>query len=979
MKPSVIGVAEYNQQLASTDGMWSGNPVITYTYQWLADGEPVLGATFSTFYPRLSDVGKRISIEVTATNSVGTASSVSLETATVYNPYLVNTGAESVMAEYVDGIAFDWSDDSCMIKNQAVPANNYLGLASTKLPVVRASTATTLNRYGLIETVGNNVHRPWFDPATGRRTGFVFESQSTNRQVYSEDPSQSPWFVSPASTLTVVDTNVIDPMGNAAFSKGIRKATQTGEGRLSCSRAYTIGTKTCASFFIQGLRNRPQYDAIIHINGNAFANATARYVKFQWSNGPDAPPVMTVSDTGGGGIYAYGSVNYPNGWARIYVTFIPGTVTTSAVGFGLSTYYDGVSPPMDVPVWGFQVEENVAVPSSYIPTTTVAVTRSFDDCFINTSILPQAANYGTMYARARIIGTTLVPMGGATALAGWLDNNNYVGVYFDSPSTNIPVIEYSKGVNTYRYFEGTRAVLRADEALAFSVNGTLAIGCQNGGSQINGFGATPPAGFPALTDLYIGNFGGPNNGLNGTLSQGLFAPLPSSLSQLQSLTAPKAAPTRLTMAERLMAPELNGWAFDFTDDSCQVKDVATPGNAYNGTATGKFPMVRASTATVMGSDGLYKTVANNEHRFGHNPLSGVRLGSIIGRQVTNSYIWSNDYTQSWWTKTNATAEATTKAAPDGVANCLGLRRAAAGNPATVSRALSRTAAAAGVTTGWFEAGNESIYFSVSGSYFTDTLLREATLSMSNGLPGAWTMNDPGGKIVSKGYQLLKNGWIKVWIVVVPDNTGTFASAIGFGAGSDVSSAHAMWCLMLTNNRSITSDPIPTSGVAATKAIDLVSVSSASLKCGTTQRTAFMAGMLSEIEDDATFNKVFLDLYTATDDRSLNYIALNVTKLSQIGFNIPGGTNLLLQSPSTVVSGVPRKAGYAWNKPSASVGYVNGVAMTLSVDSAAVLDSVTTVTLGSQTAGANNVLSGALISGMVLPRAMIAAELQGITK
>ena len=61
--------------LSATKGAWS--PKATVSYQWVVDGELVPDATESTFTPRPKDMGKRVSVEVTATRNGYLAASVS--------------------------------------------------------------------------------------------------------------------------------------------------------------------------------------------------------------------------------------------------------------------------------------------------------------------------------------------------------------------------------------------------------------------------------------------------------------------------------------------------------------------------------------------------------------------------------------------------------------------------------------------------------------------------------------------------------------------------------------------------------------------------------------------------------------------------------------------------------------------------------------------------------------------------------------
>ncbi|MQW43490.1 hypothetical protein CN217_20970 [Sinorhizobium meliloti] len=79
--PAISGTAQVGQTLTSTTGTWSGSP--TFTRQWNADGAAIVGATAATYVPLVGDVGKVITVTVTATNDSGSVSATSAPTAAV--------------------------------------------------------------------------------------------------------------------------------------------------------------------------------------------------------------------------------------------------------------------------------------------------------------------------------------------------------------------------------------------------------------------------------------------------------------------------------------------------------------------------------------------------------------------------------------------------------------------------------------------------------------------------------------------------------------------------------------------------------------------------------------------------------------------------------------------------------------------------------------------------------------------------------
>ncbi len=79
--PSITGTAQVGQTLTAVSGTWSGSP--TYTRQWKAAGVVIVGATGATYVPVIGDIGKVITVTVTATNDKGNVSATSAPTAAV--------------------------------------------------------------------------------------------------------------------------------------------------------------------------------------------------------------------------------------------------------------------------------------------------------------------------------------------------------------------------------------------------------------------------------------------------------------------------------------------------------------------------------------------------------------------------------------------------------------------------------------------------------------------------------------------------------------------------------------------------------------------------------------------------------------------------------------------------------------------------------------------------------------------------------
>jgi hypothetical protein len=84
--PIASGNAVVTQSTDCGNGLWSGNPTPTYTYQWQRDQVDIPSATNDTYDVVEADLGAMLRVVVTATNSQGFASAPSNELGPVVSP-----------------------------------------------------------------------------------------------------------------------------------------------------------------------------------------------------------------------------------------------------------------------------------------------------------------------------------------------------------------------------------------------------------------------------------------------------------------------------------------------------------------------------------------------------------------------------------------------------------------------------------------------------------------------------------------------------------------------------------------------------------------------------------------------------------------------------------------------------------------------------------------------------------------------------
>lgn len=82
--PTVTGDPVFRGRLVADPGTWQPEEGLTFGYRWLRDGDPVPGATSRGYRLGLADLGRRLSVRVSATDAEGrTGTAVSEPTARV--------------------------------------------------------------------------------------------------------------------------------------------------------------------------------------------------------------------------------------------------------------------------------------------------------------------------------------------------------------------------------------------------------------------------------------------------------------------------------------------------------------------------------------------------------------------------------------------------------------------------------------------------------------------------------------------------------------------------------------------------------------------------------------------------------------------------------------------------------------------------------------------------------------------------------
>jgi hypothetical protein len=409
------------------------------------------------------------------------------------------------------GMDFIYDSDGRYTLNGTIYNDLTSFLSAASGTFTRASVGTDYDSAGVLQTSASGIPRFDYDPATHAAKGILIEESRANLLTNSGSPSS---WAAGIYHATVGSTAYNAPNGAALAREIISTATDGMVPSNAVTGAFT--TYTVSIYAKKGVGNGFRIEAVAGID-SAFSGA---YAKFDFStNTASLDGAYTGKITG----ISASMQDVGNGWFRCIFTYsITGTSFTN--GFYqrfhplLSTGVVGNS----VILWGYQLEQ-ATFATSYIPTTSAAVTRAADVLTIPTGSWYNSTE-GAFYAAVNP---------GSNAA-----NETWVSFLQGNLSTDSQFIFREGGnLNAFNFTGGTGG--RITGSVAYASAAKAAFGYKNAdmGYSVNGNMTTATYNMPVgLSSLRIGAFSTGNRYLNGWEKSFKYYPLRVSNAQLQLMT-----------------------------------------------------------------------------------------------------------------------------------------------------------------------------------------------------------------------------------------------------------------------------------------------------------------------------------------------------------------------------------------------------------------------------------------------------------
>jgi len=408
-------------------------------------------------------------------------------------------------------------------------------------------------------------------------------------------------------------------------------------------------------------------------------------------------------------------------------------------------------------------------------------------------------------------------------------------------------------------------------------------------------------------------------------------------------------------------------------------------NRDNIMAFGDFTVTRASTKNILGSAGLYVSVANNVPAFEFN-TDGSYRGLLVEPGATNLALHSQAFDDAYWTKTNATITANSTVAPDGT---------------TTADTVTTAGGLLGDVTRSFTIANDSLTRAFS------IFIKKETVSSF----GVIILRQTGGTARNTGIQFNKQTGVaqyvgngfgagyaapiafsvadagQFWRISVSidnNSTGntTFVTTTypnygtSFGNFTAVDGTAVIWQAQFETG-SVATSPIVTVASTVARSADSVTLASASSLIGQSEGSLFVElepklnistdGFLLQLRDQVTANTDVRVFFRSTASADVNKLAYQVRYNNATA--LFGGNTIALTQTVHKFAAAYKVSDHAF--------YLNGLLSASSTSATALAWDLSKINLGQAEAGTNQ-FNGWIRSVALFPTRLANATLASIT-
>lgn len=374
--------------------------------------------------------------------------------------------------------------------------------------------ATYVNSNGYVTSSTNNQPRFDYSPVTLACKGLLIEESRANLLPYSSDYSQTDWVKNRCSVSTGATTS---PDGTLNACKVIEDSTASSTHFINSTVTFTSGTAQVVTFFAKAGER-----TLVSFGGGGFGGQGFSAI-FNLAN-------CTMYQNNGN---KASIENYGNGWCRCVIPFTPSASTTCNISLcdstGNTTYSgNGTSGAY---IWGVQMETG-AFATSYIPTTTTALTRNADVATMT------GTNFSSWYNQSAGTFTaniTSAPVNNVAQVAWYTSDGTTTNAMFTRRNTSgfIATGVLTSNVSQGDIISGASIAANASYKTSFSyaVN-NLAISTNSAN-----VGTDTSATIPSIDRIALGANVNAAQFLNGYLRKFAYYPLKLTNAELQSTSA----------------------------------------------------------------------------------------------------------------------------------------------------------------------------------------------------------------------------------------------------------------------------------------------------------------------------------------------------------------------------------------------------------------------------------------------------------